>query len=320
MDENALKYSLVVPVYKDAYLADSFCTELHVFFCNFLKTSKDVSALFELIFVADGGCKQDEITLKEICTKYPFVKAIFLSRNFGQHIAISAGYSKASGEYICFLNIDQQEPISELEKYFFHIEKNNLDLVYGLREVRNSSFTDRVTSKFFNGVFNFLTKNKIPVNIATTRVMSRRFVDAYNNLSESERFLPGLENWLGFDVGYIPTIHMKRQQGKSSYTLKKRFAMAESALISFSDVPLRLMVLLGFILTACGFMAVLIVVFLKLFVVSFQAGYVSLISIIIFSSGLILSLMGFSSLYIGKILKEVQRRPLFIIKEKINLS
>ncbi len=248
------------------------------------------------------------------------MRAIFLSRNFGHHIALTAGYHASRGEAVGMLNVDQQDPINELPKFFLHLEAEELDVVYGLRKERKGSRIEKLTSKFFHLLLDRLTGSRTPSNISTMRVMSRRFVDAYNEFNESQRYLPGLEHWLGFEVGYVATLHRVREKGKSSYTFMKRLSMAANSILSFSDYPLKLISSLGFIIALGGFAGVALIVLLKLWFVEYQAGYPSLISIITLFSGIIISSIGFSSLYIGRILTEVQQRPTYIVKEKINLS
>lgn len=312
-------YSVVVPIYKDSALAWSFCEEFKNVFSRFLNTDV-IHEHIELIFVIDGSGKPDELAIKEVCNKYNFVKAIVLSTNFGQHIALSAGYANATGNYVGMFNVDQQDPISEYPKFIEHINASGLDIVYGLRKTRKGSGLDSLTSKAFNIALNKLTGNKTPINVSTMRIMSRRFVDAYNQLSERDRYLPGLESWLGFDVGYVDTIHVDRKEGKSSYNFSKRLKMAVHSILSFSDYPLRLLASFGIGLSLLGFASVLVIIFLKIFLIDFQAGYVSLITAITFFSGIIIFAIGLSSLYIGKILKEVQQRPVYVIKDKFNFQ
>ena len=318
MAVDSVIYSIVVPIYRDHYLLDSFCTTFHDVFTaapGVANIDRDV----ELIFVTDGGGKADEAEVRRVCTRYPYVKGILLSRNFGQHIALTAGYQAARGDMIAMLNVDQQDPISELPKFFQHLQQHKLDIVYGLRDQRNSSWKDRMTSGLFNIVLNKLTGSDTPLNVSTMRVMSRRFIDAYNQLNESDRYLPGLEHWLGYEVGYIDTIHRERTIGQSSYTFRKRLNMAVNSILGFSDYPLRIMAIFGFILAALGMIGVLAIIFLKLFAIDFQAGYASLISVIVSCSGFIIFVVGLSSLYVGKILREVQRRPVYLAKERIKL-
>ncbi len=316
---DAIKYSLVVPIFQDADLIDDFTSEFHTVFSKFLN-KQDISEVVELIIVCDGGGHRDEATVRALCKKFAFMRAIFLSRNFGHHIALTAGYHASRGEAVGMLNVDQQDPINELPKFFLHLEAEELDVVYGLRKERKGSRIEKLTSKFFHLLLDRLTGSRTPSNISTMRVMSRRFVNAYNEFNESQRYLPGLEHWLGFEVGYVATLHRVREKGKSSYTFMKRLSMAANSILSFSDYPLKLISSLGFIIALGGFAGVALIVLLKLWFVEYQAGYPSLISIITLFSGIIISSIGFSSLYIGRILTEVQQRPTYIVKEKINLS
>nr|WP_271872812.1 glycosyltransferase family 2 protein [Rubripirellula sp.] len=310
---------MVVPIFQDADLLDDFCLEFETVFSKFLG-KQDISEEVELIVVCDGGGRADESTARAICNKFAFMRAILLSRNFGQHIALTAGYNSSRGEAVGMLNVDQQDPISELPKFLMHLAAENLDVVYGIRKKRQGSLMERLTSRYFHLILDKLTDNKTPANISTMRVMSRRFINAYNEFTESQRYLPGLESWLGFDVGYVATLHRNRKKGTSSYTFMRRCKMAVNSILSFSDYPLRLISLVGFLAALTGLASVATIIVMKLCLIDFQAGYPSLISVIVFFSGLVLSSLGFSSLYIGRILREVQRRPTYIVKATINLS
>ena len=158
----------------------------------------------------------------------------------------------------------------------------------------------------------------MPLNVTTLRIMNRKFVDSYNSLSEKSRYIPGLETWLGFKHGYLSIIHKEREIGKSTYNFSKRLAMAIESIISFSDFPLRLIVGFGCIVALIGFLLTAIVLISKIFFLNFQAGFTTTISLITFIGGIQIMVVGFASLYIGRILKEVQNRPLYIINEKFN--
>jgi dolichol-phosphate mannosyltransferase len=312
-----MQYSIVVPIYNDGYLAEAFCIEYEKEFQRYLgkmKIENDV----ELIFVNDGSKNNSIDFLIKLTERYKFVKVIDLSRNFGQHIALSCGYQNAKGQYVGMLNVDMQEPPSEIPKLLNFIKDEELDIVYGLSDERKTSFVNRVTSKSFAFVLNYLTNSQMPLNVTTLRIMNRKFVDAYNSLSEKSRYIPGLETWLGFKHGYLPIIHKEREIGKSSYNFRKRLKMAIESVISFSDYPLRLIAGFGCIVAFIGFLLTAFLVISKLFFANIQAGYTSTISLITFIGGIQIMVIGFASLYIGRILKEVQNRPLYIINEKFN--
>jgi dolichol-phosphate mannosyltransferase len=216
------------------------------------------------------------------------------------------------------LNVDMQEPPSEIPKLLDFIKEKKFDIVYGLSDERKTGFVNRITSKSFAFVLNYLTNSQMPLNVTTLRIMNRKFVDSYNSLSEKSRYIPGLETWLGFKHGYLSIIHKEREMGKSSYNFRKRLKMAIESIISFSDYPLRLIVGFGCIVALIGFLLIAFLLISKVFFVNIQAGFTTTISLITFIGGIQIMVIGFASLYIGRILKEVQNRPLYIINEKFN--
>jgi dolichol-phosphate mannosyltransferase len=314
-----VKYSFIVPIFNDGYLAADFCESYLAAFQGYLH-SDQIEHACELIFVDDGSEDGSADTLTELASRYAFVKVISLSRNFGQHIALSCGYRHARGSYVGMINVDGQEPADQIPVVLEHIERGGCDIVFGLRTRRAGSLSERFTSRAFGLVLNKLTGYAVPLNVATIRVMNRRFVDAYNRLSESSRYLPGLESWLGFRRGYVPVTHTARLRGKSSYDFSRRLSMAADAVISFSDLPLRMTALLGFAIVALSFVLASILTIQKLFFIRIQLGYTSTVCLILFLGGTQLSVVGMASLYIGRILREVQRRPLYVIRDAVNVE
>jgi dolichol-phosphate mannosyltransferase len=312
-----MQYSLIVPIYNDGDLAAEFSKTFEIVFQNFLNT-RDISESTELIFVNDGSSNNSIDYLTRLTEEFRFVKVIDLSRNFGQHIALSCGYRYAKGEYVGMLNVDMQDPPSEIPNLIQFLIEGKFDIVFGLVEKRNTSIINRLTSKTFNIVLNYLTKSNTPLNVATIRVMNRKFVNAYNQLHEKSRYLPGLENWLGFKHGFLSINHQVRMKGRSSYTFKKRLMMAVESIISFSDYPLLIIVKLGISIALTGFLLIVYLLISSLYFMEYQKGYISLISIIIFLGGTQISVIGFASLYIGRILREAQGRPLYVVNEKYN--
>jgi glycosyltransferase involved in cell wall biosynthesis len=310
-------YSFVVPIYNDGYLAESFCEQYEKEFRQYLKKD-NIENDTELIFVNDGSSNDSMLLLKKVAKKRKFVKIIDFSKNFGQHIALSCGYENAKGDYVGMLNVDMQEPPSEIIKLLNFIKEGNYDIVFGLFDERRTPLLNRFTSKIFAITLNYLTKSDIPLNVTTLRVMNRKFVDKFNLLTEKARYLPGLENWLGFRHGYLAVLHKEREVGKSSYNLIKRVKMAIESIISFSDFPLRLIVGFGSLVGITGLLLTVYLVISKIFFINYQAGYTTTISVITLLGGVQIMVIGLASLYIGRILREVQNRPLYIINEKYN--
>lgn len=306
-----MKLSIVTPIYNDAYLAEDFVQAISSI------VFKGVS-LHEIIFVDDGSSASNN-ELSRLATKHAFVKVLYLSRNFGQHIALSAGYNTSSGDLTCMINVDQQDPPTEIQRLIHHLVKHDLDIVYGLREKRKESFFKGLSSKGFNLLLNKLTGDNTPLNVATVRVMNRRFLDAYNGLTEKSRYIPGLESWLGFAKGYIAIEQQSRVDDNSSYNFLKRLKMALSSIVSFSDLPLKWSALTGMLLSIIGFITLIVLTIMKLFFVDFQPGYVSTVALVIFIGGIQIFVVGLAAIYIGRVLKEVQNRPLYLVKKKLNV-
>ena len=319
MTNSSPTYSFIVPIYNDAYLAEEFCLEYLKSFQGFLGTEK-IEANVELIFVNDGSQDDSAETLASLPARFPFLRVINLSRNFGQHVALSCGYRHASGRYVGMLNADMQEHPDQIPALLRKIEASDCDIVFGLRRKRAGPQTENLTSRLFSMTLNKLTGYHIPLNVATLRVMNRRFVDAYNSLSERSRYLPGLESWLGFKHGFVDVTHRPRQRGRSSYNFARRLLMAGDAVISFSDLPLKIAAVSGFVVVAVSFLLALALVAQKLFFTSAQLGYTSTVCVVIFMGGVQLSVTGLACLYIGRILREVQHRPLYVIRDSINLQ
>jgi dolichol-phosphate mannosyltransferase len=312
-------YSFVVPIYRDAALARDFCIEYERVFQAYLDVS-DISEQVELIFVNDDGSLETADILRATAEDFPFVKVLNLSRNFGQHIALSCGYDHAEGDVVGMLNVDMEDPPDQIPLMIDALEQGGYDIVLGVREERQSPFLDRVTSRGFSWFLNKATGYDMPLNTATLRVMNRRFVDAYRSLTERSRYLPGLEMWLGYRRGYVPIRHARRTQGRSSYTFRRRLRLSFEAIISFSDLPLRFFVAVGAIISLVGFLLVAYLTIGKLFFVDFRAGYTSTISIVVFLAGALICVVGVASLYIGRILSEVQGRPLYLVRDSFNFT
>ena len=310
-----LPYSFVVPIYNDAYLARDFCIVFEQVFRE-LRPTHDLRNTVELIFVNDGSGSESTLLLRPLVNDFNFVRIIELSRNFGQHVAIACGFKEARGQFVGRTNVDMQDPLSEIPKMITMLEHSDTDIVIGIYEQRESSWQDRVTAYLFYRFFNWLTGQETPQNTSSLRLMSRRYIDAYNTLKETTRFPQGLDNWLGFNREYIPIGHMERADGNSSYTLKGRIKLAVDAALSFSDRPLALIFWMGTALITFGLVYSVYLVVWRLLSSDPIPGYASLLIFFVIFFGIQNLCIGVVAQYIGKIILEVQNRPLFLIKNR----
>lgn len=309
-----MRYSLVVPIYNDAVLAPDFCREVERVFRE--RLGDDFERELEIIFVDDGSKNDSLAMLAKLAAELPYVRVFGLSRNFGQHIAISCGYAHARGDIVVYLNVDQEDPPSQILVVTDALEKEGYDIVGGLYENRDVPLVAKLTSYSFTLFMNRLTGYDQPTNVSTLRAMNRRFIDAYNSLVEKSRYIPGLEMWLGFKYGRVKVVHQRRKTGTSSYNFMRRLRMAIESIISFSDFPLRLTVKFGFAVVLLGLLLVAGIVADKLFFRDILPGYASTIAAIIVMGGAQIFVIGVASIYLGRVLREVQGRPLYIVRER----
>ena len=307
-------YSFVVPIYNDGALARDFCVEMASVFRRYLGHD-DLARDLEVIFVDDGSSNSSPQLLKQVCDEFAFARCVLLSRNFGQHIATSAGYRAASGSYVGTLNVDMEEPPRFLPNLLDALKQGDYDIAGGIHQGRPVGLVTRLTSYLFTVVMNRLTGFRNPANATTMRIMTRRAVDVYNGLTEKSRYIPGLEFWLGLRYTRVPIEQQPRKAGKSSYNFRRRLRMAYSSVISFSDFPLRLAVKFGMLVAGVGMLLAVGLILQKWFGPTVLPGFTSTFVLIVFLGGVQIAVTGVASLYIGRVLAEVQQRPLFVVGE-----
>ena len=314
-----MRFSFVVPIFKDSSLANDFCDSFLKTFQNYLGIEK-IEDEVELIFVCDDGTTDSVNTLREICERFPFAGLIELSRNFGQHAALSCGYAHTSGEFVGMLNVDQEDPPDQIPVLIEALRGSDAEVALSLRQPGSLWSIRRLSSVAFNWLLNRATGSEAPLRVGTLRVMRRAAVDHLNALKEGSRFLPGLESWFGFRTVYVETTQQPRQSGKSSYSLRRRLRMGFQAIVSFSDLPLRFVARLGLVVALVGFLLGGFLVVSKWLFTDYQPGYTSTLAVIVFLGGVQIAVIGVASLYVGRILTEVQRRPAWVIRSTHKLG
>lgn len=305
------KLSLVVPVYFEQEVI-----------LQFLKETKEVldqlPVTYEYVFVDDGSKDDTVKIIKEQAALDARIKLVVFSYNHGKASAISAAIAHASGDYLLYMDPDLQDPPVEIPRFLEEIEKG-YDLVWGIRKEKMDSFINKQFSKIFWGTLNKFTGLSIPKGIAVMRMFNREFADEFLKYNETNRFIEGIfinisKNWTTIEIG-----QRERFAGTSKFNFKRKMQLAFDAIFDFSELPLKMTVKFGMSLIGLGFVGLFALLILKLFFINFQAGWPSIIASIIIVFGLQLFFMGIISLYIGRIYKEVKRRPLYSVKDKINI-
>ncbi len=274
---------------------------------------------WELICIDDGSNDLSYEKIKEIASIDQRVKAIQFSRNFGAHAALTAGLSQSKGDAAFFVGADLQEPIEYLPD-FVEKWKNGFHIIWGVRSSRD----DPYVTKFFANIFHtFFYKWGMLKNLpkqSSFIFIDRKVIDALELFPERNRMLGGIIAWMGFKQAHISCPYGKRERGISKWTFRKKIELSIDAFTSFSHAPIRLVSLVGFIISTFSFIYCVYIIFSALVYGTTAVGYPSLMAAILFLSGLQLVVTGLIGEYIWRNLDETRHRPLYIVSDSLGFS
>ena len=307
----APRISIVSPVYKGEHMVAELVRRN-------VESVSLISDDYEIILVNDASPDNSWEEIVKQCAANPKVKGLNLSRNFGQHYAISAGLSFTSGEWVVVMDCDLQDRPEEIPNLYRKAQEG-FDIVYARRAVRKDNRIKKSTSALFYRVFRHMSGIQSDKAVANFGIYHKRVIEEFNKMPEQSRFFPSQIKYLGFRDASIDVEHNERSEGKSSYSLMKRFKLGFDVIVSNSNKPLRFAVGLGLCMSALSFILALYNVIAKWVGVIRVPGYTTTVFSIWFVGGLLLLVMGIMGLYIGKIYDQVKGRQLFIVKDKINL-
>ena len=308
--DRSVKISIVSPVYKSEKIIDELVKRL----------SEELSNLtdnYEIILPEDGSNDGSWGQIEKNCEQHRFVKGIKLSRNFGQHYAITAGLSLATGDVIVIMDSDLQDDPVHIRKLLEEFNKG-YDVVFTKRIGRKHSLFKKITAKVYNTMFSLFSNKDYDLEVGSMTMISSRVKDEFLRLKDQDRLYIQLLKWVGFRSTYVPVEHRERYEGSSTYSVSQLFMTALQGWTSYSDKLLRLSIYSGLLISMLSILASIIIA-ASYFLLEYQPGWPSIIVAILFSTGLILMSIGIAGIYIGKIFEQTKDRPLFIIEKKINL-
>jgi glycosyltransferase involved in cell wall biosynthesis len=305
------KLSLIVPVF-----FEEDCIKQYLF--ETIPVLEKLKLEWEIVFVDDGSKDKTPFLIKDFAKSESRIKLIEFSYNQGKQAAVSAGINYATGDYLLYMDPDLQDPPDEIPNFVMEIEKG-YDLVFGVRKEKIDSVINKLYSKLFWGTLNKFTGLNIPKGLAVMRIFNRKFANRFLEYGEQNRFIEGIFVHIGMKKTQIEVSQRKRFAGKTKFNFKRKMQLAFDAIFDFSELPLKLAVRLGVLMSLLGIVSLIVILFLKLFIINFAAGWPSIISAIVLSMGIQLFFIGIAAIYIGKIYKESKQRPLFSIKETTNL-
>ena len=270
---------------------------------------------FEVILIDDASPDQAWDRICELSTSRPWLHGLRLSRNFGQHAAISAGLLRAHGKRVVVMDCDLQDLPEEVPGLLAALG-GRIEVALAQRIQRQDGWLKRLGSWGFYRFLGWLTDSSHDHTIGNFGAYSRKVVDTINGMPEADRFFPLLVRWTGFEATHVPVSHGLRQEGRSGYSLGKLVRLAVGVAISFSDKPLRLVVKLGLAFAMFSVAVVAISLWLYLQGNIQVAGFTSIIASIWLVGSVILSSVGVVGLYLGRLFNNAKQRPQFIVTEE----
>jgi dolichol-phosphate mannosyltransferase len=306
--------SVVLPVFNERDLL----LDLHRRLTDVLER---MSVSYEIVLVNDGSTDGSWERILELTSRDRRTKALNLSRNFGHQIAITAGLECSAGEAVVVMDSDLQDPpevIPELHKKFLE----GFDVAYAQRRRRDGeTWLKRATAKMFYRIVRRLTSLDIPVDTGDFRLMSRRVVDDLRRFQETHRFIRGMVTWVGYNQAPVLYDRDPRFGGRTKFSLGKMIVFALDGITGMSIQPLRLSSHIGLVLSFLSFAGMVAIVLYKLLGgKGLIPGWTSLFAAALFIGGIQLLALGLLGEYIGRIHDEVKQRPMYLVRDRINME
>ena len=299
--------SIVSPVYKTGAILPALVREIGA-------TLPAVTEDYEIVLVDDGSPDDSWEQIARLCETDRRIRGIRLSRNFGQHAAISAGLGHAGGRWVVVMDSDLQDVPAEIIRLHQEALKGH-DVVVARRVDRMHNLYRRLLSRLFNMLLTYWSGMHSDHRISNFGIYSSRVIAVILRMEESIQFFPMMVSWAGFGRVCIDVQHGRRAEGRSGYDFRKLYRLALNATLAYSDKPLRYVVKTGLLLSALSFLFGLVTLIRYAHGDIRVSGYTSLIISIWFLSGLLLFTLGVVGLYVGKTFEEVKKRPRFIIEK-----
>lgn len=298
--------SIVSPVYKGEKLVPLLVERLEL---SLHRITND----YEIILVEDGSTPESWASIQDICSRHEKVIGIELSRNFGQHHAISAGLDYSKGDWVVVMDCDLQDRPEEIPN-FYKKAQEGYDIVLGRRVHRKDAFLKKLLSKVFFKILNYLTGLKYDGAVANFGMYNRKSIDAINQMREHIRAFPFMVQWVGFRQTKVDVQHDERASGSSSYHFFELLSLALNTMLSYSDKPIRLAMQFGALIALSSFVYAILVLYRYFAGEILVPGYASLIVSIWFFSGCLMMALGVVGMYVGKTFAATKQRPIYIVR------
>jgi glycosyltransferase involved in cell wall biosynthesis len=308
-----VEISVVVPVYNEEENLDAL-------FGRLMAVLAEIGARYEIVCVNDGSRDGTLKGLIDYHHRYPQIKVVNLSRNFGKDVAMTAGIDHARGEAVIPIDADLQDP-PELIADMVGKWREGYDVVYASRrERKGETWLKRFTAGIFYRVMNKLSDFPIPPNTGDFRLLDRRVVESLKRMPERNRFMKGLFAWVGYRQTAIFFDREPRHLGQTKWNYWKLWNFALDGITSFSFLPLKVWTYVGFALACLTLLYACFLLGRTIIFGNDVPGYASLMVAVLFLGGIQLLTLGIVGEYIGRVYEEVKGRPLYLVRDRYGID
>ncbi len=298
--------SLVIPVYNEE-------ESLPELFSRTVKVLKGLGKPYELILVDDGSKDRSLALCLDLREREGSIRVASMNGNFGQHMAIMAGFSLARGEMIITMDADLQNPPEEIPKLIRAMERGH-DVVGTIRTFRQDPLFRKVASKIVNKVTNRITGLKLNDYGCMLRGYRRRIVDLILQCQETTTFIPALAQKFALSPVEVPVRHSERKKGESKYGLFRLIRLNFDLMTGFSMVPLQAVTMTGIAVALLSLIFTVMLVLRRIFLGPEAEGVFTLFAINFFLMGITMMSVGIGGEYVGRVYQEVRKRPRYVIR------
>ncbi len=308
--------SVIVPVKDEEAAIQPFLARVAPVL-DALRDPAGESVLWEILFVDDGSSDATLPAIMAANRADPRVVGVSLSRNFGKEAALSAGLDHARGETVVPIDVDLQDPPEVIGAMLDEWRLGN-EVVFGVRRNRmTDSLPKRLTADLYYRAHNWMSEDKIPEHAGDFRLLDRKVVDVIRAMPERNRFMKGLFAWSGFRQAAVYYDRAERSIGRTKFNYVKLWKLAIDGLTSASTAPLRIWSYIGFGIAAIAMLYALFLIGRTILYGVDVAGYASMMVAVLFLGGVQLLSLGILGEYVGRILVETKRRPIYVVRERI---
>ena len=311
------KISIVAPLYNESETLPQLVERLNALMDAWAAHPETQNTPIEVVLVNDGSRDNTAELMQQLALSDARYHCVFLARNYGHQIALSAGLSKARGtEGVMVIDGDLQDP-PELLPEFYAKYREGYDVIYAIRRKRKENMLKKAAYRLFYRLLKSISYIDIPLDSGDFCFMSRRVVDILNRMPEESRYIRGMRSWIGFKQIGIEYERAERAAGASKYGFRMLLNLAYNGIFNFSEFPIKVIKRIGYSAVGLSMFYVVYSLYRKLMYNDVPQGFMATIFIIVFFSGIQLFFMGIMGEYLLRIFFQVKGRPLFIVEKEI---